>query len=110
MASRGLGGRSRGNSGYTTDDDLYGAEDKETGASRRKPVGGSNERMEGYPVEMRNLRPPQNEEDPFLDRHYNPFGEETPRYQLVDQPPGDGVRVLSSPGQLRGKAQRPKPF
>jgi hypothetical protein len=82
------------------------ADDKETGLQTasavpiiRKTAPGfrsENVRMEGWqPAELRPAKTPSPER----------ASDATPRYQLVDQPPLDGVPVLHSPGQLRGNAR-----
>lgn len=102
---------SRSTLGMEITDGYAQAEDKETGAAApqqapiiRKTVGGfrsENVRKEGWqPHGLRAARSESPERE----------GEgTTPRYQLVDQPPSEGVRVLEGPGQLRAKQNRSKP-
>lgn len=88
--------------------DFDSGENKEMGGSGyeavRKPIirktapgfRSENVRMEGW--QPASLRPARNEDTEQV-------SDATPRYQLLDQPPSDGVPVLHAPGQLRGSAR-----
>lgn len=96
--------RGRSGSGYEAAEDKEMGMESSSGGGRapiiRKTVPGfrsENVRMEGW--QPASLRPATKTPSPER------VSDSTPRYQLVDEPPSDGVPVLHSPGQLRGNAR-----